>query len=218
MTVQYHIICNGIEHPIKSKTITWIDDPGFRLSPECFKKSKIERKPKLFVNHWDGCMSSKHCVSILQTRQLSVHFCIDSDGTIYQLMDTNDIAWHAKPMNTNSIGVEICNPVYLEYQSSMEKMHKPRPLMTGAIVHGIAKSPFLWFNPEQIDSLKELWKVIHQVYAIPFVCPVDENGLTSTTTCDKIDEFSGFISHYHITKDKWDCAGLDLKELLEKLI
>jgi hypothetical protein len=32
----------------------------------------------------------------------------------------------------------------------------------------------------------------------------------------KYGDFSGFVSHYHISKNKIDCAGLDLRVLLEE--
>ena len=47
-----------------------------------------------------------------------VHFAIDNDGTIYQFMDCNHIAWHAgsSKWNNNSVGVEIANAYYPKHQ------------------------------------------------------------------------------------------------------
>jgi N-acetylmuramoyl-L-alanine amidase len=41
--------------------------------------------------------------------QRSAHYMVDRDGTIYQLVDDSQTAWHAgnKPINQQSIGVEI---------------------------------------------------------------------------------------------------------------
>jgi hypothetical protein len=50
-------------------------------------------------------------------------------------------------------------------------------------------------------------------------CPLDENGETSYTV-DKAasrNKFSGFVSHYHLTNRKIDCANLDLKAILEEI-
>ena len=33
----------------------------------------------------------------------------------------------------------------------------------------------------------------------------------------KYGAFSGFISHYHVSKNKIDCAGLDIVKLLEQV-
>jgi N-acetyl-anhydromuramyl-L-alanine amidase AmpD len=38
--------------------------------------------------------------------RVSAHFCIDRDGTVYQLVDTGRTAWHASQVNSRSIGIE----------------------------------------------------------------------------------------------------------------
>src|SRR5690242_11060369 len=38
--------------------------------------------------------------------RVSAHFVIDRDGTVYQLMDPANIAWHASQCNTHGIGIE----------------------------------------------------------------------------------------------------------------
>ncbi len=62
-----------------------------------------------FVLHFDVCGSSKICFKVLNDRNLSVHFMLDLDGTIYQTLDLKERAWHATTSNTRSIGVEIAH-------------------------------------------------------------------------------------------------------------
>jgi N-acetylmuramoyl-L-alanine amidase len=63
-----------------------------------------------FVLHFDDCGVSKICFKTLQDeRDLSVHFMLDIDGTIYQTLDLKERAWHATTSNTRSVGVEIAN-------------------------------------------------------------------------------------------------------------
>jgi N-acetyl-anhydromuramyl-L-alanine amidase AmpD len=38
--------------------------------------------------------------------RVSAHFVIDRDGTVYQLVDVNDTAWHASACNSFSVGIE----------------------------------------------------------------------------------------------------------------
>lgn len=38
--------------------------------------------------------------------RVSVHFVIDRDGTIFQLVDLKDTAWHASAVNSRSVGIE----------------------------------------------------------------------------------------------------------------
>ena len=63
-----------------------------------------------FVLHFDVCGTSRTCFLVLQDhRDLSVHFMLDLDGTVYQTLDLKERAWHATTSNDRSIGVEIAN-------------------------------------------------------------------------------------------------------------
>jgi N-acetylmuramoyl-L-alanine amidase len=63
-----------------------------------------------FVMHFDVAGTSRSCFATLQDgRDLSVHFMLDLDGTIYQSLDLKERAWHATTSNDRSIGVEIAN-------------------------------------------------------------------------------------------------------------
>ena len=213
------IVHHGNFLPIEwPKVVLWSDDGGLKINngyTPYFKKRKIN----MFVNHWDVCLDSTTCAKVLNRRNISVHFCIDNDGTIYQMLDTNHAAWHAssRKVNHKSIGIEIANAYYPKYQSWYEKKgFGKRPLMEGAVVHGKELEPFTWFYPVQIQALQALWKAIHEGVNIPLDFPKDSNGNTSTTTDKKVQAgtFKGFVSHYHVTKKKIDCAGLDIKNLL----
>ncbi|QEH33116.1 N-acetyl-anhydromuranmyl-L-alanine amidase [Aquisphaera giovannonii] len=63
-----------------------------------------------FVIHYDVCGTSRRCFQVLHDqRNLSVHFMLDADGTIYQTLDLKEQAWHATIANARSIGIEIAN-------------------------------------------------------------------------------------------------------------
>ena len=63
-----------------------------------------------FVLHFDACGVGRQCFNVLHDhRDLSVHFMLDIDGTIYQTLDLKERAWHATTSNTRSVGVEIAN-------------------------------------------------------------------------------------------------------------
>ena len=63
-----------------------------------------------FVVHYDEAGISRYCFDILQDRRdLSVHFMLDLDGTIYQTLDVKEKAWHATISNDRSVGVEVAN-------------------------------------------------------------------------------------------------------------
>ena len=130
------IIYNSEYFPIDwPKVKLFFEGGGLKLRSG-WKKSKYKRDPKFFVCHWDVCLSAESCYKVLTKRGISVHFSIDNDGTIYQFMDMNDIAWHAggKTWNDRSLGVEISNAYYTKYQSWYEKRDfGPRPIITDAM-------------------------------------------------------------------------------------
>ena len=64
-----------------------------------------------FVLHYDAAGTSRQCFKVLHDlRNLSVHFLLDVDGTIYQTLDLREKAFHATIANNASIGVEIAHP------------------------------------------------------------------------------------------------------------
>jgi N-acetyl-anhydromuramyl-L-alanine amidase AmpD len=70
----------------------------------------LRRVVDQFVYHYDAAGISKNCFKTLQDfRDLSVHFMLDVDGTIYQTLDLKERASHATIANSRSIGIEIAN-------------------------------------------------------------------------------------------------------------
>jgi len=219
-TTQKNIIVNGESHFINwEKIVTFKDDQGWELPEYCYRKSSTARTPTMFMAHWDVCLSSHSCYKVLLKRKLSVHFLIDNDGTIYQTMDTNHVAYHAgsRKVNNASIGVEISNAYYPKYQINyIKKGFGPRPVLEGSRVHGRTLEPHLGFYPEQLKAFKALAKSLNGIYDIPLVAPMENNKLVETIYNDaKSAKFKGVVSHYHITKRKIDCAGLKLDEVLK---
>ena len=216
------IISNGDYFPIEwPKVKLFFEGDGLKLS-KGLRKHVGERNPSFFVCHWDVCLSSKMCHRVLKQRGISVHFAIDNDGTIYQFMDMNDVAYHAggKTWNNKSIGVEIANAYYPKHQAWYKKnVGEERPIIDDAVVHGRKLDPFTGFYPQQIEALKALMKAVHNATGIPLKAPLSRSGDTNTGVSKKCADgkFEGFISHYHLKKSKIDCAGLDLKTILENI-
>jgi N-acetylmuramoyl-L-alanine amidase len=70
----------------------------------------LQTQVKQLVLHYDEEGLSRSCFETLQdVRDLSIHFMLDLDGTIYQNLDLKERAWQATTANTNSCGVEIAN-------------------------------------------------------------------------------------------------------------
>lgn len=168
---------------------------------------KSSRHPKKFVTHWDVCLSSSSCAKVLNKRGLSVHFLIDNDGTIHQCLDMKEVAWHAGSHNASVVGVEISNAYSLKYQNHYKKRYGVRPVWKGVKVHGKSLKPFLGFYDVQIKALAALWEAVSFACDIPLVTPEEEGYSKEVSSKD----YKGFICHFHLTKRKIDCAGLDRK-------
>ena len=207
------------------KVVLWSDSGGLKMQPGTYYDyaGKQDRKPTHFVNHWDVCLSSESCVKVLNRRGISVHFCIDNDGTIYQILDTQHGAWHASNVygNKRGIGVEISNAYYPKYQDWYVKNgFGKRPIQENGQVHGKTLKPFTDFYPVQLEALKALWEAIHNGIGVPFEYPKNAIGVFDTGVNKDVakGKFSGFCNHYNFTRGKIDCAGLDLPKMLKEVI
>ncbi len=75
------------------------------------------RKIDFLVLHHVEAISSDHAIEMFLQHKVSAHFLIDQIGRIFELVDENDIAYHAgvsfwkgcEGLNKNSIGVEFIN-------------------------------------------------------------------------------------------------------------
>lgn len=220
-----YIVYNNDFYPIEwDKVVLWSESDGLKAKPGTYYSyaGRPQRNVRYFVNHWDVCLSSRSCQSVLDRRGISVHFLIDNDGTIYQTLDMQHGAWHAGSERANraSVGVEITNAYYTKYQNwYIKNGYGERPVVEHAWVHHNKLEPFLGFYPKQIEALKALWKAIHGATEIPYETPLNQFGNTSTTYEQEVTygKFSGFVSHYHVSKRKIDCAGLDIHKLLNEI-
>lgn len=223
---QKYIVHNGKFHKIDwDKVVLWDEDGGLECEPGTYTSyaGKPDRKPHYFVNHWDVCLSSQSMAKVISMRGISIHYGIDNDGTIYQLLDTQHAAWQAggRKWNHDSIGLELANAYYPKYQSWYEKNgFGSRPVVKKgeAVCHGSSLGEHLGFYPIQIEAAKALWKAVHNALDIPLECPTSAGKMISTVDprCEA-SKFEGFINHYNLTRRKIDCAGLDLLTHLEDI-
>ncbi len=123
-----------VSAPASASPETAIVEPAPSLATETLEPSFGYRKPRMsaadasnlanngwstelltkyvdqFVIHYDASGTSRGCFHTLHdVRNLSIHFMLDLDGTIYQTLDLRERAWHATSSNDRSIGIEIAN-------------------------------------------------------------------------------------------------------------
>jgi len=84
---------------------------------EFFEKKNEPRKIDFLVLHHIEASSVAHAIKQLHEHQVSSHFLIDESGKIFELVEENDVAYHAgvsywrgvDGLNQNSIGIEFIN-------------------------------------------------------------------------------------------------------------
>lgn len=200
-----------------NKVKLWNEEGGIKHEKETYYKynRKENRDIKMFVNHWDACLNSKSCGAIINKRGLSMHFLIDNDGTVYQMLDMQDAAWQCgdKKVNKHSLGVEVSNAFYTKYQDwYIKNGFGERPVIERSFVNGFNVGKHLGFYDVQLQALAALWE------AVSFSTNTELKILESRKVENEVLEcnFSGFVNHFNIKKRKIDCASLNMQRVLEE--
>ena len=99
-----------------------------------FIKSQNDRQIDFLVLHHIEADSINHAIEQLVQHKVSSHFVIDEAGKIFELVDENDVAYHAghscwrgvDNLNSASIGIEFINP------NAFSKKFKKAQMRSGA--------------------------------------------------------------------------------------
>lgn len=89
-----------------------IEPDRYRLMNKNFTPGRGGHEIKYIVIHHNaGCLSIDQIWQVWQTREASAHYQVDVEGTIGQLVNDQDTAWHAADLlrNQESIGIEHAN-------------------------------------------------------------------------------------------------------------
>jgi len=214
-----YILCNGKEVLIEWDQVVRFDKGGPGYESANYKK-RSKRHPRMFAVHWDACINTQQMIDVTKERGLSVHFGIDNDGTIYQLLDTKDIAWHARGINTHSVGVEIANPVKAKFNKRYKEKQQPlRPVINDDEIHGRKLKPYLGFYPIQVEALKALTKAVCTAHNIHLEAPLNKDGSLVRGVEKRVvnGTFKGVLGHYHLTSEKTDPGNLPLDKILQEI-
>ena len=88
-------------------------------SPNFSPKIRLKSSIKFIIIHYTGMQSVIESINRLKNikSKVSCHYFIDRKGSITQMVNDNQVAWHAgkskwksfKNLNENSIGIELVN-------------------------------------------------------------------------------------------------------------
>jgi hypothetical protein len=163
-------------------------------------------------------------------RGLSVHFCTEDDGRVWQFNDLVDACWHAgKQHNNISVGVECClfpdaenRPRYYD-QFNRAKTGNLEHRIVSDQIHGRQMQVFAFTAP-QCDTLARLWAgvwiaigVLRKggatgLFGAPPLFYRDMRGQIPRTVIKKSEAHIGLIGHLQCTLNKIDPAGFPWAE------
>lgn len=100
------------------------------IKNDCFKKFNGDRQIDFLIFHHLQCNNLNEAIYALEYHGVSAHFAIAEDGEIIQLVDENDIAFHAgvsywngiNGLNASSIGIEFLNKNPFENNFSLNQL------------------------------------------------------------------------------------------------
>lgn len=103
------------------------------INNDCYKKFNGIRQIDYLIFHHIQCNNLNEAIDALEYHGVSAHFVVTEDGEITQLVEENDIAFHAgvsywngiKGLNASSIGIEFLN------SSPFEKIFSEEQLQSG---------------------------------------------------------------------------------------
>jgi hypothetical protein len=175
-----YIVHNGHFIPIEwDNVILWNEDDGLKSNKGCYTdlSGKEDRKPTMFVNHWDVCLSAESCEKVLNRRGVSVHFCIVHGRTLDPFLDFYPVQLEALKTLWKAIHIGIGIPLNYPKNSAGQLDFG---LCTGVYdecvkgkFHGFCNH--YNFTKGKIDCAGlDLPKLLHQVKNTPMYC-LDRN-------------------------------------------
>ncbi|MCC7193551.1 MAG: N-acetylmuramoyl-L-alanine amidase [Phycisphaeraceae bacterium] len=203
--------------PLDAPTTSPVDISGARyglrhdsLTPDELQRVRgggwdlplLQRVVDQFVIHYDAVGNSRDCFEILQDKRgLSIHFMLDTDGTIYQTLDVKERAWHATIANDRSVGIEIAHVGAVPAGDPSVTSDMMRGMIQG---QELAQSPF---TDAQYRALAKLTAALCVVLPrIKCDYPRDANGQLVRHKLDDetLRNYHGLLGHYHIQTNKVD--------------
>lgn len=224
------IVAGGERFDIGVEVKLWTDSDGFnaypmgRFNKRTASLQDLQSQIKQLVFHHSVNYTAKATFGGLAARGLSCTFIIDDDGvgdepaTIYQTLDIKEGAWSQKPLNNIGAGIEISYMPQAWKDATLYSEDKckrwgvqPREIKNDS-VNG---AKFRCFGPSegQMKSLAALaWGYSELFPSIPCRFPRDGIDIVKATL-KQPELYSGFLCHYHITREKIDALGLDMERV-----
>jgi N-acetyl-anhydromuramyl-L-alanine amidase AmpD len=209
-----HIMVSGREVACDAPVILWEESGllfealGRRTETRC-----------VVLHHTGGAGMAPQVFRTLKTRadkrgrlmNLSVHFCVEPNGNVYQYADADRRCAHAGSVddtnndglqlsgNSCSVGIEVVNPA-----SSMASTRGIRRALVREEIHGVEQVATA-FTSEQVASTIALTRSLCSAYGLPLDVPMDGEDVLATVMPEHdFKAFRGVCGHLNLTTRKRD--------------
>ncbi len=204
-----HLVVAGVELPVAVDVVHTL-----RFEPGTCGARQRTSPCTLGVLHWTGGEGSGEQVHrVLTARGLSIHFCIDPEGVIYQYADPAAVACaHAgRGANDISWGVEVSCYGFTVGDRLPPLAGRDRERYE-ATIQG-RKMLVADFRPAQYEALDVLCDVLCGTLGIARAVYRGPNQLVPWA---QLRTWSGIVGHMHISKRKADPGTRPLDHLWER--
>lgn len=209
-----YILVSGKEVACDAPVILW-EQSGLRF--EALGKRTETRC--VVVHHTGGVGMAPQVFRTLKTRtdkrgkllNLSVHFCVEPNGNVYQFADSDRRCAHAGSVddldgdglqlsgNACSIGIEVVNPA-----SSIASTRGIRRSLVREEIHGVEQVATA-FTSEQTASTIALCRSLCAAYGLPLETAMDDQDVLATVMPEnEFKTFRGVCGHLNLTTSKRD--------------
>lgn len=223
------------------KTVTRVIS-GPRYNRRAWVGDPLRMVKQFLIHHsgGDGPDPGTMFQTLWRQRGLSVQFALEDDGRVYQFLDAEENAWHAGQANRTSVGVECClypnagqNPDYYSPANNARRKNLPHEVRE-EILQGARRTVFVMPAPQQ-EALARLiagtWVALGWIagqekipdparvarFASPPRWPRDPAQIHDGTIPRRLvgfwNQHVGLLGHLHVSRKKWDPAGLDWERL-----
>lgn len=181
------------------------------------------RKINIIMLHWDCCFSSSQTARVLFKRSLvSTDVLLDRDGKFYLSAPSENFSFaHGNCANKYSIGIEVCNPVDLQFIKRMENLWFQKINIIEEVLPRNGKKRYIDFSSEQYASLLKAikqYKDLNGFKKVEVIVDI-KNKIEVMVNQDMINmqkdqETLYIIGHYHVNVNKVD-PGFNLLRVLK---
>lgn len=151
--------------------------------------------------------------------KLSVHFCVNPDGTIYQFcdadmrcshagtVDDSDGDGHEPSANQWSWGIEVVNPATIfdtAEPPAMVTLAGVERSVLRETIHGLEHARTT-FTAQQTEAVLEMVRVLCAHYQLPVAVPMEHGDVVARVLREEeFAAFRGVLPHYALKRDKFD--------------